>query len=130
MILTLSHWVFQLRAQKLWNEYKSSLLCPVRIPGPWICEHNKWLFQLLSLGTICYIVMVTGTQCNQGFVDEVDSSHIRLHQAERMGAQLSALAHLNPKAGESVIYICPVACDWNLVSTFVLTEWTGSLTQT
>lgn len=103
------------RPQKLWNKYKLSLLCPVQIPDSWICEHNKWLFKFLSLGKICYTAMVTGTQCNQGFVDEADSSYIHLYPAEWMWAQLSAL--------ESLLYTfvlllvigtwCPCSCSQN-----------------
>lgn len=68
MVLTLSPWVFQLRPQKLRNKFKLSLLCPIQIPTPWIYEHNKWLFKLLSLRVICYMAIATGTQGNQGFV--------------------------------------------------------------
>lgn len=67
-ILTLSPWVFQVRPQKLGNKFKLALLCPIQIPTPWIYEHNKWLFKLLSLRVICYTAIATRVKGNQGCV--------------------------------------------------------------
>lgn len=107
-------------APELGNKLKPALQCPIQIPTPWICEHNKWLFKLLSLRVICYTAITTGAQCNQGLVEPADISRIHLHQAKWMWTQLSALVHLNLKGGGRVRYTHVSCCLWLQPSVYVL----------
>lgn len=112
MILTLSHWVFQLEPQKLGNKFKPTLLRPIQIPTPWIREHDTCSFKLLSLRVICYTTMQLELSVIRILWDGADISHIHLHQAKWMWTQLSALVHLNLKGGGRVCSTHLSCCLW------------------
>lgn len=123
MVLTFSPWVFQLRPQKLRNKFKLSLLCPTQIPTPWVYEHNKWLFKLLSLRVICYTAIATGAQGNQGFVG--------------WGWHFSQTSDSDQMNVNTALGFCPSEPQrWRVCYTsvsyclFLLTKWIDSIIQT